>query len=302
MLRFFQRNTPAASPDADAGVTIDDLRREIAEHGIGRDFLTYLEQNYNLEEVADFLLQATPDVLADHSQWTGPIGNERAAKPAKASAEPSQSRSNGQSKQERHVRGTKETWGARMTAEFFLWLVAFALWMVNGVATVYTITSVCQTLFGSGPGLILGIAIGVPAHYGITRVELYLWTKWHAPEYLLALVGCSLFDIGSTMFSVVNFFKARMGDSLASMPANVLTWPKALFGPLVSWVWNMAMVDRKTPGFDPSQLPSLDLPEWWFGGLCLLAIAFGIAIVSERLLRRYFRGMMNTWRERYGTA
>lgn len=40
------------------------------------------------------------------------------------------------------------------------------------------------------------------------------------------------------------------------------------------------------------------VPAWWPNALLLLAITFAFALGSERLLRKFYRGMIETWQER----
>jgi hypothetical protein len=39
-------------------------------------------------------------------------------------------------------------------------------------------------------------------------------------------------------------------------------------------------------------------PAWWLNALALLVIAVAFALGSERLMRRFYRGMVETWQER----
>jgi hypothetical protein len=41
-----------------------------------------------------------------------------------------------------------------------------------------------------------------------------------------------------------------------------------------------------------------NVPAWWPNALLLVAITFAFALGSERLLRKFYRGMIETWRER----
>lgn len=300
-------------------IPIEQLRQKISGKGVNKDFLAYLEQYYDLNEVWNWLQKGDAQQLAQTTGYTGEVkpqrsgGGEKREEGAKdnghqtAPAKTDERQNKGQAKAQQstkaepeYVRGPKETWGARLFAEAFLTTIALGLWVVNGIATVYAVMAGCTALFGDGFGTLLGLVFGPLIHYGITRVELYLWSKWRIKEYLLALVLCSGFDVGSTLFSVASFFKARV-DSLADLPLNVLTWPKEIFWPIITWGFEQAKANRRAPDFDPSQLPPLEVPSWWFPALLMIVLAVGIAIVSERLLRRYWRGLVHTWRERYAT-
>jgi hypothetical protein len=51
-----------------------------------------------------------------------------------------------------------------------------------------------------------------------------------------------------------------------------------------------------------SLVAGASLPSWTVSALVLLALATGLALGSERLMRKFWTGLSETWNERGATA
>jgi hypothetical protein len=161
-------------------------------------------------------------------------------------------------------------WFGRLFGEGFFCLLGLSAWLVNALFTILGIT----TVIGFTPGTAL---LGLGIHLGLSRAEIHLWYRWHDPWYVLTLVGCVLVDIGTTLVGLVALLAARAPELLGATPVNVLQW-----GTLI----RTAIVGEP-------------VPSWTLNAVIILLVATGLALGSERLLRRFWAGLVETWRERY---
>lgn len=173
----------------------------------------------------------------------------------------------------RRRRTRTDDWLGRLLGEAFFFLIGLTAWAINAVFTILGVTAA----LGASPG---GILVGVAVHLGISRAELYLWHRWRDPWYLALLVGCVFVDIGTTLGGIVTLVVARAPQLLGGAPTNVLQWH-----PLVT-----------------SLVSGASLPIWTGNALILLALATGLALGSERLMRKFWTGLTETWNERGVTA
>jgi hypothetical protein len=160
-------------------------------------------------------------------------------------------------------------WHDRMLGEVFFFLVGLGVWLSNASFTVLGVTAPV----GLTP--LTGL-LGFLFHLLLSRAELYLWYRWRDPWYLLLLVGCVLLDTGTTLVGLIPVATRWFPLLVGSTPPNVLDWSELL-----------AVLMGTTA-----------LPAWWLNALALLVIAVAFALGSERLMRRFYRGMVETWQER----
>lgn len=173
----------------------------------------------------------------------------------------------------RRRRTRTDDWLGRLLGEAFFFLVGLTAWVVNAIFTVLGVTAA----LGASPA---GVLVGVAVHLGISRAELYLWHRWRDPWYLALLIGCVLVDVGTTLAGIVALATTRAPQLLGGAPTNVLQWH-----PLVT-----------------SLVAGASLPSWTINTSFLLALATGLALGSERLMRKFWTGLAETWNERSGTA
>lgn len=161
----------------------------------------------------------------------------------------------------RTQRQPRDTWLDRLIAESFLLALAGAGWSINALFTVVAL-------------VLVGVPwpLGVLIHLGISRAEVYLWHRWADPAYLLPLLGCLGFDIGSTLRGSLQEIGARAPGLLGDVPQALRQWVA-----LVSW----------------------PLPGWWPNALALVALSSALGIGSELFMKKYWSGVRQTWRERF---
>lgn len=166
-------------------------------------------------------------------------------------------------------RRAHDTWRDRMLGEMFFFLLGLGVWLSNAIFTVLGVTAPV----GLTP--LTGL-LGFVFHLLLSRAELSLWHRWRDPWYLLLLVGCVLVDAGTTLVGLLPLATKWFPMLVGKTPQNVLDWGQIL----------AALVSNTT------------VPAWWPNALLLLAITFAFALGSERLLRKFYRGMIETWQER----
>ncbi len=163
-----------------------------------------------------------------------------------------------------------DTWRDRMLGEVFFFMLGFGTWLSNAVFTVLGVTAPV------GLNLVTGV-IGFGFHVLLSRAELYLWHRWRDPWYLLILVGCVLIDVGTTLVGLLPIASKWLPGLVSGTPQDVFAWVQIL-GAL---------------------LTDTDVPVWWPNAVALLLIALAFALGSERLLRKFYTGMRETWLERH---
>ncbi len=170
-------------------------------------------------------------------------------------------------------RRPSDGWRDRMLGEVFFFLLGLGTWLSNAVFTILGVTAPV----GLNP---LTVLLGFAFHVLLSRAELHLWYRWRDPWYLLLLVGCVLIDVGTTLVGLRPIAAKWLPVLVGTSPENVLDWGQIL----IALVTNTAA------------------PVWWPNALTLLLIAFAFALGSERLLRKFYRGMVETWQERPATG
>lgn len=144
-----------------------------------------------------------------------------------------------------------------------------SVWLSNAIFTVLGITAPV------GLNLLTGL-LGFVFHLLLARAELHLWHRWRDPWYLLLLLGCVLVDAGTTLVGLLPIAAKWLPILVGRPPRNVLDWGQIL----------SALVKNTV------------VPAWWPNAALLVVIAFAFALGSERLLRKFYRGMVETWQER----
>jgi hypothetical protein len=201
------------------------------------------------------------------------------AAPQPVAAEPTQAAAAAQAAQEpvratvnRTRRRTSATddWFGRLLGEGFFFLLGLSAWLINAIFTTLGVT----TFIGLSPGTFV---LGLTIHLGLSRAEVYLWHRWYDPWYLILLLSCVLVDVGTTLLGIVALFAARAPQLLGGAPMNVLQWNTLIISAAMG---------------DP-------LPVWASNATLVLLLALALALGSERLLRRFWAGLVETWRERY---
>jgi hypothetical protein len=193
-----------------------------------------------------------------------------AAPPAAAPAAPPPAPA---TRRPRRARSPSASWRDRMLGEVFFFLLGLGTWLSNAIFTVLGVTA----SVGLTP---LSALLGFAFHLLLSRAELYLWHRWRDPWYLLVLVGCVLIDAGTTLIGLLPLAARWLPGLVGSTPLSVVDWGQ--------------LAVALTMG--------TQLPPWWPHAVILLVIAFGFALGSERLLRKFHRGMVETWQERPRTA
>jgi hypothetical protein len=89
-----------------------------------------------------------------------------------------------------------------------------------------------------------------------------------------------LLDVGTTLAGIVALVTNRVPQLLGGAPANVLQWH-----PVIT-----QLVSGGT------------LPAWSANAMLLTLIAISLALGSERLMRKFWTGLVETWRERRAPA
>lgn len=166
-------------------------------------------------------------------------------------------------------RRTSDTWRDRMLGEVFFFLLGLGTWLSNAVFTVLGVTAPV------GLNLMTGI-LGFGFHVLLSRAELYLWHRWRDPWYLLILLSCVLIDVGTTLVGLLPIAAKWLPVLVGNTPQNVLDWSQIL----------------------SALIANTAVPVWWPHALALLLIALAFALGSEQLLRKFYRGMVETWQER----
>jgi hypothetical protein len=166
-----------------------------------------------------------------------------------------------------------DDWLGRLLGEAFFFLVGLTAWLINAIFTILGVTAA----LGTSPGSVL---VSLAIHLGISRAELYLWHRWRDPWYLVLLLACVLVDVGTTLAGIVALVAARAPQLLGGAPASVLQWHLVV----------------------TSLVSGATLPIWTVNAMLLLALATGLALGSERLMRKFWRGLAETWHERSTAA
>ena len=151
----------------------------------------------------------------------------------------------------------RDDWTNQVIAEGFFLTGSLLLWGINALFTVLGVMAV------GGPWW-----LGVLAHLGISRGEVYLWHRWRDPVYLSGIVFCITVDIGSTLLGALPLAQRYVPWLLGETPTDLRRW-----GALLS-----------TPA-----------PDWWLSALVIVALASLIAIGAERLVRKFWNGLRETW-------
>lgn len=169
---------------------------------------------------------------------------------------------------------TSDGWWDRMIAEGFALLLSCALWGGNAYFTIVGL----QFLFL--PTTILGGAIGLGIHIGISKMEQYIWRGGVTlPAGLLG--GTALFiDVGTAFLGMMTLGHERLTGVMGDFPAEISGFGSLLLGII---------------GQGP-------IPDWWWLVLVLLVLAIGIALAPERLVRHFWRRVRQVWslRQREG--
>jgi hypothetical protein len=201
-----------------------------------------------------------------------PEAHDDAPQPVAAEAAPAAPAATS-TRRARRRRTRRDDWLGRLLGEAFFFLVGLTAWLINAIFTILGVTAA----LGASPG---GVLVGLAVHLGISRAELYLWHRWRDPWYLTLLLASVLVDVGTTLAGVVALVAARAPQLFGGAPASVLQWH-----PLVT-----------------SLMSGASLPNWTVNAVFLLALATGLALGSERLMRKFWSGLAETWHERSTAA
>jgi hypothetical protein len=189
--------------------------------------------------------------------------------PVAAEAAPAEARTGRPARPVRRRRAKTDDWFGRLLGEAFFFLIGLTTWLINAIFTIVGVTAV----LGVSPGSIL---LGLAIHLGVSRAEIYLWYRWRDLWYLGLLLVCVLLDVGTTLAGIVALVAGRAPQLLGGAPANVLQWHP--------------VITRLVSGGT--------LPAWSTNAMLLMLIAIGLALGSERLMRKFWTGLVETWRER----
>lgn len=205
---------------------------------------------------------------------TASPASARDERPAPSDPEPARSasiasESAGGRASARPRRRAHDTWRDRMLGEVFFFLLGLGVWLSNAIFTVLGVSAPV----GLTP--LTGL-LGFIFHLLLSRAELHLWHRWRDPWYLLLLASCVLIDAGTTLVGLLPLAAKWFPVLVGKTPQNVLDWVQIL----------TALVGKMT------------VPAWWPNVLLLVAMSFAFALGSERLLSKFYRGMIETWQER----
>lgn len=167
----------------------------------------------------------------------------------------------------------RDEWIGRVVGEAFFFLIGLTAWVINAIFTILGV----MVILGSSPGALF---VGLIIHLGISRAELHLWYRWQDPWYLTLLLTCVLIDVGTTLAGIVALLAERAPTLLGAAPSNVLQW-HAIFSLFIA---------------------GQALPAWTSNASILLLLATGLALGSERLMRKFWFGLSETWREQHASS
>lgn len=165
-------------------------------------------------------------------------------------------------------------WWDRMIAEGFALLLSCALWGGNAYFTIVGL----QFLFL--PTTILGGAIGLGIHIGISKMEQYIWRGGvTVPAGILGGTALCI-DVGTAFLGMMTLGHERLAGVMGDFPTEMSGFGSLLLG---------------MSGQGP-------IPDWWWLVLVLLVLAIGIALAPERLVRHFWRRVRQVWslRQREG--
>lgn len=177
--------------------------------------------------------------------------------PAQPAAQPNERQEPIPRRRRATPRHAQEDWLNRLIAESGLFAIALAIWGVNGYFTILGFMAIGGAWW-----------VGVLGHLLISRAEVYLWHRWRDPIYLACIVFCIAVDIGTTLVGAL---------PLAQKYAPWLLGPT----PLDVWAWRA--------------LAASPAPTWWLNALVLVALAALIALSAERLVRKFWGDVRETW-------
>lgn len=181
-------------------------------------------------------------------------------------------------------------WADEMIADTGLFTLSGIFWLLNGVFTVIGVAS----LFPEGIWRSVGALIGLGLHLLISRIEFaYLTRRRIFSPYILVIIAAISVDVSTShqglMLVINRFFPSILGE----MPLSTFKQVQTLTAIFWAQLWQQPQ---------DSNLPAVTWPLWW-----VLSVVFGIlatvmALGSERAMRYFRKGMMETWRAKYGTA
>jgi len=294
MFRFKWGRGQDAAADREVTESKDSLKAKIAGKGVNKEFMAYLEKWYDLNEVWNYLQSRSVAQLADYTEYKGEVGSrprEQSREQPREQPHHQGRKDQGRSHERRDTNRSSRTYydsSGSIIGEGVFLLIGLGLVLLNAAATIYTCTQ-------ATPYRLAGFIVGIPLHIGITRVELYMWRRWKEPEYLIGLVSACALDIGSTLYAINRFSRTVFPWLANDAPEDLRDW-----GTIFRALWAQATANRQAVDFDPQALPAI--PGWWLNVLVMTVLSVVIAIFSERLMKKYWRGFKATWRGHYSAA
>lgn len=165
-------------------------------------------------------------------------------------------------------------WRDRMIAETFVWGLGWALWGVNALFTVQGLGTLSWIPF-LGP-VIANPVIAFIIHVGISKGEQNLWRGGFDPWAIGFGILFLLVDAGTTINGIIaSFVQAGSTQILGTLPKSILEW-----WPLIAAI-----------GGKP-------VPEWTAAAVTLIVVGGAIALIPERVIKRFRQRMMAVWRAR----
>lgn len=287
---------PDAASEAETVRTI--LLRRLGKLGVDDAFAAWLlHQNIDLESVyREIRASSVDDVAIRLGFRQPPVAQHAAAAPGQAAAArqeaaPARRQPRATARAARTAPVTGGYWRDELIADIGLYLLSLAIWLLNGLFTVVGVVTVVP----KGPiWLALGVILGVGLHLLISRIEI-AFLNWRRVMsfYLVVIVGAVTVDVGTThqglLTLVGTFFPSLLGGAPMSTLEH-LNLVRVVYLHLTTNPNNLAGV---------AQLPAI--PGWWFMSLVFLGLSALMALGSERLMRRFYRGMQETWQLRGST-
>ncbi|GAB4201997.1 MAG: hypothetical protein OHK0022_24660 [Roseiflexaceae bacterium] len=258
------------------------VSKELLRHAIGRGYepraILALAQRHGPEALAEQTgfrpAPANPDAALSKPN-SAPPARVRSAAVALAPrvAQPARSQARAPQRQDAKL-AAPPGWWDEIIADAGLYGLAVLLWMTNGLFTIIGVMALLPT----GPVQMLGLPIGVLAHLLISRIEYTFWNRRRLFSiYLFPLLLSILIDVGTSHQGLLSFTERLFPQLLGGMPASTLDHVRLMLA--------------------PDAAP----PDWWPRSVAVLLLALALGLGSERLMRRFRQGFVETWSLRYGS-
>ncbi len=303
MIGFGREHPPVAPPAETNGgaqglpqagaATQDEIKeqfRAIRALGVSKELLRHaIGRGYEPKVILALVQRHGPDALAEQAGFRpgeaaadAPLSKPAAAPPARVRsaavalaprlAAPVRSQARTPRRPDSPL-AAPPGWWDEIIADAGLYGLALLLWMTNGLFTIIGVMALLPT----GATQLLGLPIGVLAHLLISRIEYTFWTRRRLLSiYIFPLLLSVLIDVGTSHQGLLSFSERVFPQLLGEMPASTFEQLRLLVS-----------ADTAPPG-------------WWPRSLAVALLAIALGLGSERLMRRFRQGFVETWSLRFG--